>query len=379
MLARFTSSVFDLYRTSGQSSRVRPRTRPGFLLPLAALLLPLMSAVAAAEPLTLVATKVAPPFAFKQDDGSWTGISIDLWERIAEQLDLPPTEYREMGLEPMLEALERGDALIAIAAISVTGEREQRVDFSHPYFFSGLGVAVSAARRGGRLAAIMDEVLSLRALGVLAGVVSVLFLFGVVFWALEKRRSTFFKALDARAGIGMGFWWSIIMLLGNKGVVPSSSLARLLAASLMVASLLMMGTFVGAIASWLTVTQLERQVRQPEDLRRLRVVTVKDTTSETYLTGMRIVYRTVPDIETAAEEVLVDRADALVYDAPVLRYLVNKDYQDGLRVLSLRFQPQEYAIALPPGSKLREPINQALLSLRREPWWEKLEFRYLGR
>lgn len=358
---------------------MRPQTRPGFLLLLAALLLPLMSASAAAEPLTLVATKVAPPFAFKQDDGSWTGISIDLWKRIAEQLDLPPTEYREMGLEPMLEALERGDASIAIAAISVTAEREQRVDFSHPYFFSGLGVAVSATRRGGRLDVVMDEVLSLRALGVLAGIISVLFLFGLVFWALEKRRNTLFKSIDAREGIGMGFWWSVIMLLGNKGVVPSSYIARLLAVGLMVASLLMMGTFVGAIASWLTVTKLERQVRQPEDLRRLRIVTVKDTTSETYLKGMRIVYRTVPDIETAAEEILVDRADALVYDAPVLRYLVNKDYQDGLRVLPLRFRPQEYAIVLPNGSKLREPINQALLSLRREPWWEKLQFRYLGR
>ncbi len=358
---------------------MRPRTGPGFLIALSALLLPLLSALAEAAPLTIVATKDAPPFAFKQGDGSWTGISIDLWERIAEQIDLAPTEYRELGLDPMLEAVERGDVTIAIAALSVTAEREQQVDFSHPYYFSGLGVAVSSARGGGRLDAVMDRVFSLRALGVLAGVVSVLFLFGLVFWALEKRRSAMFKTLDTRGGIGMGFWWSVIMLLGNKGVVPSSSLSRLLAVGLMVTSLLMMGTFVGAIASWLTVTELERQIHQPEDLRRLRVVTVQDTTSEAYLKGMRIVYHTAPNIEAAAEEVLVDRADALVYDAPVLRYLVNKDYQDDLRVLSLRFQPQEYAIALPRGSNLREPINQALLRLRRERWWENLQFGYLGR
>jgi ABC-type amino acid transport substrate-binding protein len=82
-------------------------------------------------------------------------------------------------------------------------------------------------------------------------------------------------------------------------------------------------------------------------------VIVQDTIGDSYLKGMRIVYHTAPDIDAAAEEILVDRADALVYGASVLRYLVNKDYQDDLRVLSLRFQPQEYAIALPRISKLR--------------------------
>ncbi len=37
-----------------------------------------------------------------------------------------------------------------------------------------------------------------------------------------------------------------------------------------------------------------------------------------------------------------------------------------------------YQPRMPTGGK-DGTINQALLSLRREPWWEKLEFRYLGR
>ncbi len=65
---------------------------------------------------------------------------------------------------------------------------------------------------------------------------------------------------------------------------------------------------------------------------------------------MRIVYHTAPNIEAAAEEVLVDEQAPGLRDTPVLRYLVNKDYQDDLRVLSLHFQPQEYAMALPRGA-----------------------------
>ena len=42
----------------------------------------------------LIATKEAPPFAMKQQDGTWRGISIDLWRRIAERLHL---RYRFFG------------------------------------------------------------------------------------------------------------------------------------------------------------------------------------------------------------------------------------------------------------------------------------------
>ena len=36
----------------------------------------------------VVGTKVAPPFAMKAEDGTWHGISIDLWRRIANQMHL---------------------------------------------------------------------------------------------------------------------------------------------------------------------------------------------------------------------------------------------------------------------------------------------------
>ena len=35
----------------------------------------------------VIGTKEAPPFAMKQPDGSWRGISIDLWRRVAERSD----------------------------------------------------------------------------------------------------------------------------------------------------------------------------------------------------------------------------------------------------------------------------------------------------
>ena len=71
----------------------------------------------------VVGTKEAPPFAMKAADGSWSGISIDLWRRIADRLHL---RYR-FSEQPTVQALVAGTAEgsfdAAIAALTVTAAR----------------------------------------------------------------------------------------------------------------------------------------------------------------------------------------------------------------------------------------------------------------
>jgi ABC-type amino acid transport substrate-binding protein len=55
-----------------------------------------------------IGTRHAPPFAIRGSDGTWSGISIDLWEEIADNLGLS-YEYREYGLAELLEATRAGD------------------------------------------------------------------------------------------------------------------------------------------------------------------------------------------------------------------------------------------------------------------------------
>jgi ABC-type amino acid transport substrate-binding protein len=326
----------------------------------------------------VVATKLSPPFAFKTADGSWTGISIELWERVAKELDLPPPSFRELPLEQMFDELQQGKVSAAIAAISVTPEREHRMDFSHPYYSTGLGVAVSSKQQGGLLRSVASRLFTWQALSVIGGTVTWLLLIGVFFWLLERRTNPLFKDQGMRKGLALGFWWATTILLGNKSVLPTSVFSRALVIGGMVTSILLLVTFTGAIASYLTVSQLDRNIRQPEDLRHLRVVTLSDTTSEAFLRRLHAGYQAVPDLTAGMQAVERGRADAIVYDAPALKFLVNTEYTNRLEVLSFVFQRQEYAIALPRGSQLRKPINETLLQLRQEKWWDDLIYRYLG-
>ena len=55
----------------------------------------------------IVGTKEAPPFAMKERDGSWTGISIDLWRRIADELHLR-YRFQEVPLQELIDGTAAG-------------------------------------------------------------------------------------------------------------------------------------------------------------------------------------------------------------------------------------------------------------------------------
>jgi len=50
----------------------------------------------------IVGTEEVPPFAIKHNDGTWTGVSIDLWRQIAAELNLP-FEFRERDPQGLLD------------------------------------------------------------------------------------------------------------------------------------------------------------------------------------------------------------------------------------------------------------------------------------
>lgn len=87
----------------------------------------------------VVATRQVPPFAIKTDEG-WDGIAIELVRRIGQEMQIK-VEYREMSLAQMLQATIDGEVDAAAGAITITADREQVMDFTHPFYSSELGVA----------------------------------------------------------------------------------------------------------------------------------------------------------------------------------------------------------------------------------------------
>jgi hypothetical protein len=82
----------------------------------------------------VIATREVPPFVMKRKDGSWHGISIALWQRIAEHLHVRYRFAEQTTNQEILDGVVKGTFDAGIAAITITAQRERAVDFTLPYY-----------------------------------------------------------------------------------------------------------------------------------------------------------------------------------------------------------------------------------------------------
>ena len=149
--------------------------------------------------------------------------------------------------------------------------------------------------------------------------------------------------------------------VGYGDKVPKSVVGRLIATIWIFSGVILVSVFIATITSALTVSQLEYAIDGPEDLPNVNVGTIRHTTSEIYLKENRIAYIPLDTASEGLKAIEDGTINALVYDAPLLQYLANKDYKGKIEVLPKIFSRQDYGIALPQGSAIREPINRLLL------------------
>lgn len=83
------------------------------------------------------------PFSIQQDDGSYTGIDVDLIHAIAEQEGFT-VELQPMDFSAIIPALVSGTIDGGLGSMSITDERKQTVDFSDSYYDSGLALVTKA-------------------------------------------------------------------------------------------------------------------------------------------------------------------------------------------------------------------------------------------
>jgi polar amino acid transport system substrate-binding protein len=67
------------------------------------------------------------------------GMDIEVLNRVAYELNMK-VEYIKMNFAELLDALQAGKADLVGGCLSVTPERQQKVDFVHPYYKGGMAV-----------------------------------------------------------------------------------------------------------------------------------------------------------------------------------------------------------------------------------------------
>ncbi len=326
----------------------------------------------------VIGTKQAPPFAMKDADGNWSGISIELWREVAQKLGLQFRLAEEPDVQKLIEATSRGDYDVSVAAITITADRERRVDFSQPFYDTGLGIAVSV-----NSVSVWREIIRtmisagfLQAAGALIGIS---LLVGALVWLFERRHNDDFGGPVGR-GLGASIWWSAEAMTqastGHRG--PITIAGRALAIIWMVVSIITIAVFTASVTSALTTRQMRGLVNGVEDLPGVRVGTLANSATIGFLDGERIKHRTFAQVADGLKALETGAIDAFVYDKPLLAWTVEQHFSSSVQVLDVDFEPQSYGLAMPLGRPYRKAIDVAVLQAIHDPRWKRTIFQYLG-
>ncbi|MBC7184400.1 MAG: transporter substrate-binding domain-containing protein [Marinobacter sp.] len=108
----------------------------------ASLALTVAAGTASAQTLKVVTDPSFVPFEMMdQETGKMVGFDMEIIREVADRAGFD-IDLNTMDFNGIIPALQAGNVDIAIAGITITDEREEIVDFSNPYYDSGLRLLV---------------------------------------------------------------------------------------------------------------------------------------------------------------------------------------------------------------------------------------------
>ncbi len=119
--------------------------------------------------------------------------------------------------------------------------------------------------------------------------------------------------------------------------------------------------FTALLSADYTTEKISGDIKSPEDLKGKEVLTQEGTTSVHYVKTLGASkVKTVENINSACDNLLLERGDAVVYDYPVLLNYV-KENQDKVELVGGMFDEQYYGYVFPKGSNLKRKVDIILL------------------
>jgi len=328
-----------------------------------------------------VVTRNLEPFSFEKD-GRRAGYAADLWDQLARETGVDYDIQVVGTAQEIIDALKNKSADVGVGALSVTAKREADIDFSQPFYESGLQVLVSGSSGSfaDNILSLVGNLFNLQLIGAFALLIATMFVISHLVWRYEHKVNEDQWPPDYKTGMWESFWWTISTLLvggaDNKGPVGVGG--RIIAIVWMLLSIVLVSLLTASFTTTLTVNTLKGDINGPGDLPGRKVATIKGSTAETWLTAKGAKVQPLATVVECIAALKDGTVNAVVYDAPVLQYEAAKMNDEKLQMVGPVFERQNYAFALQQDSTLRERLNQSLLTLTERGVGTELRKKYFG-
>lgn len=332
------------------------------------------------SPALTVAVYDLAPYGAREPGGAFSGASVDLWRRVAEQAGLTYHLVAVSRMNAVLGGLRDGRYDLAIGAITITPERAALVDFSYPAHRSG--VAVATRREGGPLRAVLAFVHVAREMtSLLIVVAGAMMAMGVVIWLVERRRKAAGDAGSTVMSLRDGVYWAVVTMttVGYGDMTPKTPVGRLLAIGWMLGGLALISVLSASLVSRMTLDQIgESSSYGAADLQGRRLAAVAHSSGAEYLDSRGLPYARHDTLAEALAALRDGEADMVVNSVGALRHMIAKNFGSTLHVQRDLLAPAYMAFALPRNSPLRRDIDRALIQATAGEDWRAVEESYFA-
>ena len=302
--------------------------------------------------------------------------SIELWNKIAERLQVKTSYQIAPDVRALLEEVRSAKAEVGISAISITSAREKEFDFSQPMLNAGLQIMVRGKGQDADSNPLWDllGLLFSKAILVWLGIALLLILVPAhLVWLLERRQKDgIIPTTNYVPGIFYAMYWAAGTLATQGEQMPRQWLARVIAVLWMFTGVVFVAFYTAQLAATLTVQQIQGGINGPDDLQGRKVATTRGSTTAAFLREVNAQVHEVSRIDEAYQALLSKDVDAVVFDAPVLLYYAANEGKGRLHMVGSIFRKEDYGIVFQQNSPLRKQVNNVLLSLREDGTYQQL-------
>lgn len=308
-----------------------------------------------------VGVKESEPFVY-QDNGKWAGVSVELWE-FSNPGEHTYKEYN--SVEELISAVASSEVDVGVAPASITAERETIVDFTHPYFKTGLSYAV---KDDTSILYLMAKVFPKLIMGVSIIVLVMLFA-GLIHRLIECYSNN--EKLTWQGIFDSCYWASATTTtVGYGDVVARCTLGKVFSIVWMWLSVLGMGTLTALIVSAVNVES--KALDQNFNLYKSDVAVISGSTGNEYMENINTDGKIIgyDSLQDAANALLNGEVDGIVHDRAILNY--NFSEREEILVRDDLLTEESYAFIVKENSDMLEELNRSMLLFMQSNAWNRV-------
>lgn len=318
------------------------------------------------------------PFIYEENNTLQGPISW-LWFNVVEDNNFY-CEYVHLESNELMQKLNNGEIDLALYPLTITSSRSKLIDFSAPFYLAHSGLVTRENSTWEKFIRFTESFFSLNFFRALGSLTLILLVFGFLTWHFEKKENPE-EFGNGIKGLWSGFWWAAVTMttVGYGDKSPRTTGGRLIALIWMFTAVIIISSLTASLTSSLTVTELESSSNEIDHFKKRKLATVQTSSThewmkDNFYNNAKLFQRK----EDLLPSLVKGEVDAVAYDLPLLREMVNKDTVNDYKILTLTYNPQYYAIGMKPNinDTLQNRINTTMLKHTESLEWKVVLAEY---